>query len=119
MLPTSTRTSVPLAVSHRSSSGGGGVASPAFGCDRAQLGDAQVAESEPQRTGAVKRGGVDPKGTLPNTLVEHTCAFAMCLVSTDDRVASPRMCRGPHGSARDIGRQAPACGAGSEGEGER
>lgn len=66
VLPTSTSTSVPLTVSHRSSSGGGGMAGPAVG-KRAQLvGTSASAESEPERRVPDKRGGIEPNGTLPN-----------------------------------------------------
>jgi hypothetical protein len=70
VLPSSTSTSVPLTVSHRSSSGGGGVAGPALGCDRAQLVLSHVAESEPERRVPVKRGRIEPNGTPPNKCLE-------------------------------------------------
>ena len=71
VLPNQTKALTPLATSfHRSSGGGVDQAGPAVGGKRAHPETSESAGLEPQCKGAVKRGGAEPKVTLPNKCIE-------------------------------------------------
>ena len=70
VLPIQTNALAPLATFHRSSGGGVDEAGPVVGGKRAHPETSKSAGLEPQRKGAVKRGGAEPKVTLPNKCIE-------------------------------------------------
>ena len=80
VLPIQTNALAPLTTFDRSSGGGVDQAGPVGGRKRAYPGNSKSAGLEPQRKGAVERGGAEPIGALSNTLLELMCTYAVCLV---------------------------------------
>ena len=80
VLPISAEALAPLTTFDRSSGGGVDQAGPVVGGKRAHPEASKSAGLEPQRKGAVKRGGAEPIGALSNTLLELMCTYAVCLV---------------------------------------
>ena len=80
VLPIQTGALAPLATFYHSSGGGVDEAGPVVGGKRAHPETSKSAGLEPQRKGAVKRGGAEPIGALSNTLLELMCTYAVCLV---------------------------------------